>query len=168
MSLKVAVKLAALLSALIFTIAAIIMLKQGHMESFWTSLGFSTGERLNWCSERVQSVYHFDSGSKLLEKDGKWIWQDNSQAEQVLEYLQVEKWFARYCQVPFENVPSTEDQDIIAPKALLEVVFVGGDRLTIFKTYTGGASFLIRKHEFQSETLRKGLKELLAFGGEIQ
>lgn len=162
MSLKVVLKLAALLTALTFSVAAIVLLKQGHMNTFWTSLGFPTGDRLNWCSERVHSIYHIPSGSKLLEKEGKWIWQYPDRGEKELDYLRVEKWFARYCQVPFEGESSDAGEKL---PPLFEVVFVGEDRLNIF-----GADheFSIRNREFSSETLRNGLQELLAFGDEIK
>ena len=168
MSLKVSLKLAALLTALTFTIVAIFWLKQGHMGSFLTSLGFQSGDRINWCSERVKSIYHFESGAKLLEKEGKWIWRYKDKSEKELDYLRVEKWFARFCQVPFTEAPNTEAEDWVEATPLFEVEFLGSQRTTISDLHYTDHAFLIGKREFQSETLRKGFKELLDFGEENQ
>ncbi len=168
MTTKVAIKLAALLTALTFTICAIIWMKNGHMNAFWTSLGFETGDRISWCSERVQSMYHFESGSKLLEKDGKWLWQDKDKSEKELDYLRVEKWFARYCQVPFAEISDSDEWESSNQKPLFEVAFIDSDRSTIFGRSDEGTVFKIQNREFQSETLRNGLQELLAFGDEIK
>ncbi len=167
MSMKVAVKLAALLTALTFTICAIFWLNQGHMDSFWTSLGFKSGQRLNWCSERVKSVYFFDDSSKLLEKERKWILVKDGE-EKELDYLRVEKWFARYCQIPFEPLSDVDTREYVAAQPTLEVEFIDSQRLTISTLPNEEAGFGIRSRRFKSETLRKGLKELLAFGGEIK
>jgi hypothetical protein len=166
--MKVALKLAALVTALTVTLVAIIWLKQGHMDAFWTSLGFQTGDRLSWCSERVRSVYHFQSGDKLLEKNGKWIWGFENGDEKVLDYLRVEKWFARYCQVPFQEVGPEQKAKLQKTEPLFEVQFIDSNRLTIFTIPEIETGYSIGNRPFQSETLRNGLQEFLAFGGKMQ
>jgi hypothetical protein len=163
MSAKVLVKLVALLTALTATVVAMFWLKQGHMDAFWTSLGVDrSGTRINWCEERVSQILVYESGSKLLEKDGKWIWANSE--ENVLDYLRIEKWFAKYCQV---SVTIPENYIMVAPNPLVEVAFLDGNRLTIYEI--GGAGlYKIRDKIFQSESLKEGLKELLAFDKKVQ
>lgn len=165
MNLKVAIKLVALLSALTATIVAIFWLNQGHMDSFWTSLGVDRrGTRLNWCVERVDSLYLYESQEKLIEEDGQWLWQKGDQSQE-LDYLRVEKWFAKYCQIPIdEKLDASKNRSPFKP--FLEARFIDGSRKTL--SVAGSTSFRIDSHLFRSETLRKGIKELLAFGKKIE
>ncbi len=158
MTLKVFTQLFALFSALTATIVAIYWLKQGHMDAFWTSLGISRSDsRINWCEERVDTLHFYETGSKLLEKDGKWMWVGNTEKE--LDYLRVEKWFARYCQIPVDPITAPTES---GAQAVFEAAFIDGGRLSLYEFPSG--SFKVRDQVFNSETLRKGLKELLAFG----
>jgi len=161
MPTKVLIKFVALLTALAATVVAIFWLKQGHMSSFWTSLGVNSGARVNWCEERVGTLYFYDSKAKLLEKDGKWLWVQGD--EKMLDYLRVEKWFAQYCQIPVNKVDSVK-MELSQP--VLEAQFINGERLSIYTD--GKGNFGIRDRVFASETLRKALKELLAFGNKIE
>ncbi len=166
MSLKIATKLVILLTALSATVIAIFWLKQGHMDSFWTSLGVSrSGARINWCTERVQSLYIYGSQEKLVEESGKWLWRSGSTRVE-LDYLRVEKWFAKYCQAEID-LPQVEDNvDNEGTSPLLEVIFVDGSRRTLF--FRPPTGFEIGNQQFDSETLRKGIKELLAFGEKVE
>lgn len=143
------------------TIVAIFWLKQGHMKAFWTSLGFDSGTRINWCEERVSSLYLFDSEAKLFERDSQWLWQQNR--EHPLVYLQVEKWFAKYCQL---SITPVEAKPTGPAKAYFEAAFINGNRLTLYAYPTG--EFRFQDQIFNSETLRQSLKELLAFGPKIE
>ena len=162
MSLKVAFKLVSLLTALTATVVAIYWLKQGHMNSFWTSLGLQEkGSRLNWCEERVDTLYFYNIEAKLTEKEGQWMWV--TQKSRPLDYMMVEKWFAKYCQV---SVTQPETMQMIGFTPIFEAKFINGERLTLQSN--GKDLFQIRDQIFRSETLRKAVKELLAFGGKIE
>ena len=162
MSLKVLTKLVALLTALTATVVAIYWLKAGHMNSFWTSLGIDrSGTRLSWCEERVGTLYFYDSKAKLMEKDGKWLWM--GEVEKELDYLRVEKWFAKYCLIPVDKMDVAKME---AANPVFEAQFIDGNRLSLHSN--GEDIFKIRDQVFQSQAFRKALKELLAFGEEIQ
>jgi hypothetical protein len=156
-NLKIAVKLSVLLTALFATLAGIYLLRQGHMDAFWTSLGMNRGNRLNWCEERVGTLYFYDSKAKLTEKAGKWMWVNGE--EVLLDYLEVEKWFAKYCQVPVDANPTMSKERLGQP--VFEAQFINGQRLTLHSD--GGSTFQIRDQVFRSETMRQALQELLAF-----
>ena len=158
---KVIAKLFILISALSITLLAITWLRQGHMDAFWTSLGIDRGgPRLNWCKERVESLYLYESKLTLIEKNAKWLWKGHEEAP--LDYLKIEKWFAEYCQVPLD-VDMTVGQTPSQPVA--EVVFIDGQRLSIFSN--GASGFKIQNDIFASEKFRQGLKELIDFGSNI-
>jgi hypothetical protein len=162
MSLKVLAKLVALLTALTATIVAISWLNAGHMNSFWTSLGVDrSGTRLNWCEERVGTLFLYDSKAKLTEKDGKWLWV--GEIEKELDYLRVEKWFAKYCLIPVDDM---EVAEMASSSPVFEAQFIDGNRLSLYSD--GENIFKIRDKVFQSQAFREALQELLAFGGEIQ
>ena len=162
MPIKVLIKLVILLTALTACIVAIFWLKQGHMKSFWTSLGLErTGTRINWCDERVASLHMYDSGAKLVEKDGKWLWVQGD--ERTLDYLRVEKWFAKYCQVGITPLAPAEISEL---HPIFEAVFINGDRISLHQGQRG--HFKMRDQVFKSETLQNALKELLAFDNKIE
>lgn len=165
MNLKTAVKLVSLLTALTATIVAIFLLKQGHLSSALTSMGFQKpGTRLNWCKERVASLHIYDTPLTLVEKQGQWMWDGEPPHE--LDYLTVEKWFARYCQIPVEApIEGAKGETSKPMQAFMEVVFVDGQRTTLH--WDQDKHFKIGKNEFISETLRQGLKELMTYGDNI-
>lgn len=162
MSLKILVKLVALMTALTATVVAIYWLKAGHMNAFWTSLGVDrSGSRLNWCDERVGTLYIYRGSSKLTEKDGQWFW--IGETEKQLDYLRVEKWFARYCQIPVDEVAEQKQEQ---SEPIFEANFINGTRLSVYQYPSG--HFLINQKVFKSKVFEKGLKELLDFGEENQ
>lgn len=159
---KLTLRLILLMLSLTATLSAIYWLKSDHMEAFWTSLGIPTGQRLNWCEERVAQLYHFESGDKLLEEKSQWLWVDQNKKRQVLNYLEVEKWFARYCQVDYQSI-----EDAPGPfRPVFEAEFIDGGRLTLYQSEEG--LYRIREQIFASETLRQALKELLAFANKMK
>lgn len=163
MPLKLWLKLTLLTISLSATLIGMYWLKQGHMSSFWTSLGFhNQNQRINWCSERVGAIFLYDNKAKLYEEAGKWLWQQ-SNLNTPLDYLRVEKWFAQYCQVDIDKLENVEAE---SPIAVFEAQFIDGDRLTLY-SYPNG-DFKMRDQVFKSETLRQALKELLAFANKME
>ncbi len=161
MPLRIWFKVVFLLMSLVVIIFAIVLLKQNHLSAFWTSLGFSSN-RLNWCEERVKSLYVFNLEARLYETEGVWHWKQKNE-NWTLDYLRVEKWFARYCQVDADTVDFVDFNQ--ESKVVFEVEFLNGDRLSLHER---GNYFEIRGQLFQSETLRRGLKELLAFSPKME
>lgn len=78
---------------------------------------------------------------------------------QALDYLRVEKWFAKNCLAPLDK---DQPQSLDEAHPFVEVEFVDGTRMSIYQGEPG--HFRIRDKVFASETLRQGLKELMAFG----
>lgn len=160
MPLKIWFKLILLSTSLTATLLAIFWLRQGHLSVFWTSLGLDSGS-INWCEERVKSLYIFDLKAKIHEINRTWQWKQKNR-NRTLDYLRVEKWFAGYCQVDANIVTTAHSQK---SRVIFEVEFINGDHLVLREK---GDYFEIRNKVFRSKTLRRGLKELLAFGPEIE
>ena len=182
MPLRILFKLILLLISLTATLIAIYWLKQGHSSAFLTSLGFSSGQ-FNWCEERVKSLYLFDLKAKIQEVDGTWQWVKEDK-KKTLDYLRIEKWFAKYCHISLDSDEEGAEVDSesslafsgkkglgIRPsfrkvsKAVFEVEFINGNHLVLKqkKDY-----FKIGDRFFQSESFRKGLEELFALGSQDQ
>lgn len=134
------------------------------MSQFWASLGLSHNEqRLNWCDERVQSIHFYNKDAKITEESGKWLWKSNDTV--VLDYLSVEKWFAKYCLLPVvEPQLSGDSQAQGAP--LFEALFVNGERLTFHQI--DDEHVRLKGKVYRSKILREALKELLAFDPKIE
>lgn len=163
MNQKILIKLVSLATALSATVVAMMWLGEGHMNDFWASLGVDRGgQRLNWCKERVSSLYFYDDQAKLLEREGKWFWSKKRNLRE-LDYLRVEKWFAKHCLAKVEKVEAHLE---IVPMPLFEVVFIDGERLTIHQ-YPDG-SFEILNQVYKSNSLSDGVKELLAFDNQVE
>ena len=95
----------------------------GHMDAFWTSLGFENTARRNWCEERVGQLYLFETSGKLYEEKNRWLWHQDGE-DRLLDYLRVEKWFAKYCQVDFsEEIDSSMAVDF---RPVFEAQFIDG------------------------------------------
>lgn len=137
------------------TLFLVNTLRSDHGNQLWTSLGFGASTRtLNWCENRVSVMGIPALKGQLLENRGQWLWRGS--VEKTLGYLDIEKWFAKYCQVPIQRV---KIQDFTTPiKPWAEVQFVSGDNLTIFDL--GQNRLQINEHIFKSEQLIKGLKSL--------
>lgn len=162
MPIKIWLRVGLLAVALTMTIIAMTLLKQGHMSAFWTSLGFNpTGQRINWCSERVGSIYLYENKAKLHEEGGKWLWEQTFSVP--LDYLRVEKWFAQYCQVDIQTVTGSESGSAVP---VFEAKFINGEHMTLY-SYANG-DFKMGDQVFKSETLRQALKELLAFATKME
>ena len=65
-----------------------------------------SGTRLNWCVERW---IHSAETKKAFEEDGRWLWKMKEETFE-LDYLRVEKWFIKYCQISIdEKVQASEN-----------------------------------------------------------
>ena len=103
--LKYWMNFVALVSGLVLCIFFIFMMKSEHGRQFWSSLGFGgDGDTLNWCSNRVQTLNLPLNNGSLVEESGKWLWKAPDLPDVELDYLSVEKWFAKHCQFPIKKV----------------------------------------------------------------
>ena len=138
-----------------------VWMKQGHMDSFWTSLGLGHGgPRINWCEERVKNLHFYDTSFTLTEANNQWMLKGFE--DKPFNYLMIEKWFAKNCHAELDvdmTVSGRPDTPYV------EVEFINGERLSL---YTNGESgFRIRDQIFSSEKLRQAFKELIDFGKNI-
>ena len=161
MSIRYWLSILVLITSLSATIAAIYLLKSGHMTQFWTSLGFQAKENiLNWCDERVHSIYFYEKDAKIIEESGKWFWR--SSEDVTLDYLTMEKWLARYCHLAVAPAKISDGETT----ALFEVEFINGDRVSFHGL--DDDHIQVRGTIYQSPTLRKAFKELLAFDPKLE
>ena len=99
--------------------------------------------------------------ASITEEAGKWLWK--SDTDVLLNYLSMEKWLARYCQLPIKKVPFKDFNAPMSP--LLEVKFISGETATFYDL--GEGRFQLQDHIFSSPDLDKAMKELLAFGPNL-
>lgn len=157
-------KLATLALAFSITIVCIYWLRDGHISQALHSMGVGgQGQVLNWCDQRVRSMVHIPSGAKIMESDSKWKWFGYHTDEVLLDYLSIEKWLAKNCQLPATPV---ENQVGGAAVPLLEVEFITNERFVFYDL--GDGLIRARGQVFKAPTLREAVKELLAFGPKIQ
>ena len=140
------------------TILSISWLKGGHGNQFLTSMGLGDEEqRLNWCSNRVASMTLSQKGSSIVEKSGKWLWLGTHEVE--LNYLDIEKWFAKYCQLNIKKVQFSDFNSPLNP--ILKVEFIDGEAATFYDL--GEKRIQVQDQIFKSATFDKAIKELLDF-----
>ncbi|MCC6138531.1 MAG: hypothetical protein IT287_07850 [Bdellovibrionaceae bacterium] len=160
MNIRLISKLVFLFVALSATIYSAILLNNGHMNDFWTSLGFSkNSQSLNWCTDRLLVL----SGTKnnlnwtLKEQDRKWVIIKNETDTKQLDYLDIEKWLAKYCIL--DIVPSKDIAMLDMPvEHLATASFNDSSSVKIFKL---GNMYQINHVTFTSPELQKGLEELM-------
>ena len=156
-------KLLTLTIALSVTVLSIYWLNQGHMVKTLSSIGFSNnGQILNWCENRIQSLGIPSAQATLTEKAGRWVWQ--TQDTTPLNYLSVEKWFAKYCQIPVKKVNFEDFNSPMTP--ILEVTFISGETATFYDLGEGRVQ--LQNNVFSSPALQQAMKELLAFGPKLE
>lgn len=105
MNMRIFFKSFFLMIALSATLYAVTLLNTGHMNDFWISLGLGkANQSLNWCRERVVKISGTnDAGTwTLFEEKQEWLIGKNSDPVQKLDYLEVEKWFAKNCIINIE------------------------------------------------------------------
>lgn len=162
MNFRLIAKVTFLLVALTATVFAVVQLNTGHMNDFWTSLGIGKKTHsLNWCNDRLISF----TGTKdavtwtLKEENRKWVIVKDSSDTKTLEYLDIEKWLAKYCilDIVVEKVDALDMK--VTPIAL--ATFNDETKTRIFKL--GDQKLYQINHViFTSTELEQGLAELYA------
>lgn len=160
MRIRLFLKLFFLFIALSATIYSLALLNTGHMNDFWTSLGIGKKHNaLNWCNNRLESL----SGKTaevawtLKEDNRQWVIQKNAETK-TLEYLDVEKWLARYCIVDIEIYKDSAILDM--PVTLIAIAqFNDGTSAKIFRL-GDNEIFQINHYTFKSSEWEQALKDL--------
>lgn len=161
MNLRFFAKVFFLTMALGATIFAVVQLNTGHMNDFWTSLGIGKKTHsLNWCNDRLISL----EGTKdsiawtLTEEDRKWVIIKNTLDKKILEYLDIEKWLAKYCILDISTDHNIDALNMQVSQ-LAFAKFNDGTTARIFKLGDQNL-FQINQVIFTSPELEEGLKEL--------
>lgn len=162
MKWKLWFKAGSLLIALFATVFSIYLLNSQHSVDFLSSLGFSSSQKtLNWCNERLRKAEGLSQTWSLEEKNGQWILQTADSKELVVDYLEVEKWLAKYCSVEIASYPTEKILDLkLTPFA--RIYFSDQSSALIYQK--DFSVFQINEITFESVELQEGffaLKNLL-------
>ena len=160
MPFKIFFKLFFLFIALGATIYSLVLLNTGHMNDFWTSLGMGANSKsLNWCSNRLESLSGTAANGPwtLKEENRQWvITKDNN--TKILEYLDVEKWLAKYCIIDIEPYNNEAILDMtVTPIAT--AVFNDQSKAKLFRLGKENV-FQINHFIFKSSEWEEAMKEL--------
>ncbi len=158
MNWKVLFKLTTLFIALSATVFSIYMLNSGHTKDFLNSLGFSTsGRTLHWCSDRLLKAEGLNSDWSLQEQDRKWVVRNPAKQELVVDYLEVEKWLAKYCML--EVLPYPKEKILDTPLSpFMKIVFKDNHQVLIYQKDM--TVFQLNEQTFESEEFKEGLQAL--------
>lgn len=158
MNWKVLFKITTLTIALSATMYSIYLLNSKHSGDFFASLGLSSSTKtLNWCPERLRKAEGLSSSWTLQEKDRQWVLQRQGEPEVFVDYLDIEKWLARYCVIPVKPYPAEKLLDLkLSPFVRLN--FNDGNQILIYQQ--NGLVFQINELTFESEEMSAGFKDL--------
>lgn len=163
MNIRFISKVVFLLLALTATIYAAVLLNTGHMNDFWTSLGLGKeAQSLNWCTDRLLTLSG-QSGNiswTLKEENQKWLIVKNETDIKTLEYLDIEKWLAKYCILDIVVYKDLAILDMhVSPIAVAS--FNDSTSVKIFSLGDKGI-YQINNVSFTSAEFEEGLAELKA------
>ncbi|MBY0385649.1 hypothetical protein K2X05_10880 [bacterium] len=155
MNWKLWFKAGSLVIALSATVFSIYLLNSQHSVDFLSSLGFSSSQKtLNWCSDRLRKAEGLSQPWSLEEKNGQWMLQTSSSQEFVVDYLEVEKWLAKYCSVHITPYPPEKILDLkLSPFARIQF----GDKSTALIYQKDFSVFQINEITFESKEMQEGL-----------
>lgn len=158
MNWKLWFKAGSLCIALFATVFSIYLLNTQHSVDFLSSLGFSSSQKtLNWCNDRLRKAEGLALPWSLEEKNGQWKLKIADANELVVDYLDVEKWLAKYCSVQITPYPSEKILDLkLAPFA--RILF--SDQSSVLIYQKDFSVFQINEITFESRELREGLLAL--------
>ena len=158
MNWKFLLRLSILLLALGATVFSMYLLNTGHTKDFLNSLGFSTsGKTLHWCSDRLLKAEGLSNKWSLQEIDRKWILKNEGGQELVVDYLEVEKWLAKYCMLDIQPYP--REKILNTPLSpFMKIMFKDNKQVLIYQKDL--QVFQINEHTFESEDLKDGLQAL--------
>ncbi len=158
MSWKLLFKITTLLIALSATVVSIYLLNTGHTKDFLNSLGFtSSGETLHWCSDRLLKAEGLNTKWSLQEIDRQWILRNEQGRDLVVDYLDVEKWLAKYCMLEIQPYP--REKILSTPLSpFLKLMFKDNKQVLIYQKDM--QVFQMNEHTFESKDLKEGLLAL--------
>lgn len=158
MNWKLWFKAGSLVIALSATLFSIYLLNSQHSVDFLSSLGFTSSQKtLNWCNERLRKAEGLSQSWTLEEKNGQWMLQISDSQEFVVDYLEVEKWLAKYCSVHITPYPTEKILDLkLSPFARIHF----SDKSNALIYQKDFSVFQINEITFESAELQEGLLSL--------
>ncbi|USN46788.1 MAG: hypothetical protein H6626_11315 [Pseudobdellovibrionaceae bacterium] len=109
---------------------------------------------VDWCETRVKQV-SLPSGLRVVQEGMKWL-AYNGEAQE-LNFVEVEKWFGRFCKVEAEFVtPDTIEAATLMPA--LGVQYIKGADKTLEKSVDG--IFVWGKQVFRSQQMEEAIATL--------
>ncbi len=163
MNWKLLFKITTLLIALSATVVSMYLLNTGHTKDFLNSLGFSSsGETLHWCSDRLLKAEGLSKKWSLQEVERQWILRNDQGRELVVDYLEVEKWLAKYCMLDIQPYPREKIlSTTLSP--YLKLIFKDNKQVLIYQKDM--QVFQMNEHTFESADLKEGLLALQGLFG---
>jgi len=111
-------------------------------------------KKLDWCETRVSS-FHLLNGPNIFQKDNKWLNKSDDKTRE-LDFLEVEKWFGKYCSVTaFMRAGSSDN---ITDQPIAKVSFIDGKAQDFLMSPTGW--FVWQGNHFRSPELTEAFLEL--------
>jgi hypothetical protein len=162
MNWKLALKVSTLLIALSVTLYSMYLLNTGHSTDFMVSLGLGEkSQSLNWCSNRMVKLESAEPGEAwiLQEVDKKWQLSVDSAEPKNVEYLDVEKWMAKYCILDIQVYRNEKILDMHSTP-FANATFNDGTQAHIF--ILDEDLFQINEVTFRSYEFKNGIADLKA------
>lgn len=112
--------------------------------------------RISWCETRVEALT-LPSNLELYQEGYQWLSQRGEEAERELNFIEVEKWFGRYCRL--RGLRKDRDLvDIASLSPALHIKFITGQEEVIYQD--SDQLYVWRDRAFKSEELTVALREL--------
>ena len=113
----------------------------------------STGTNWNWCDTRVVSIIRPER-YQLKQEGHNWILEGSS--KRVVNFIEVEKWFANYCKISVEPVPPKPGD--VGYQPALFVKFVD-DKVEVLSQH-GDGTFRWRGFDFLAPEFQLALDQI--------
>jgi hypothetical protein len=158
MNWKLLFKITTLMIALSATVVSMYLLNTGHTKDFLSSLGLaSSGKTLHWCSDRLLKADGLNKNWSLQEIDRQWILRNDRGQELIVDYLEVEKWLAKYCMLEIQPYP--REKILSTPMSpFLKLFFKDNKQVLIYQKDM--QVFQMNELTFESADLKEGLLAL--------
>ncbi len=147
------------------TIYGIIALKSDYGSTIFEAFGFGLHSKnyVAWCQQRVAKIEILtEEPLQISEKDRKWIARRSDDSSFEINYLNMERWLGRYCQITVDE--SSEQVPLDADlRPILRVQLLDGTKKSFF--VLGDGRYFLKGRAFRSQEFDEGLKALGGFFG---
>lgn len=117
------------------------------------TVGSLTESTWTWCDTRVTALIRPDEKFKLSQEGSRWVVEDQSPRE--VNFIAVEKWFAKFCSVPAKSIEANAGEGF---RPSMMVKFVNG-QVEVLRQNDDGV-FLWKGQAFAAPQMLEALEEL--------